>query len=259
MNKRKNSQEEPLFAPIPDETPLPPKKPVKWLQVIVIIGMISGLTISILGAAYNNTIENLTMLMVILFSGIYSLFLFLSRKLWVKLVTEGNAEKNVTIFAIANAFFIIFIGMFNERLIKSTSGSVSISSNFNLLTSIPWLIGIILIFVPIQKKQRFSWMIVLILSGCYEFVLETVQNGILIPFLSGQSINFLNTISDLLVLGFWQFVVLYSPIYLVIYWTFDYLPVSEKEKKKTGWDALKPLLWIFPYSIYFLILFLLFS
>jgi uncharacterized membrane protein len=155
MNKRKTPQEEPLFAPIPDETSLPPKKPRKWLQVIVIIGLISGLAISILGAAYNSTIENMTMLMTILFSGIYSLFLFLSRKRWVKLIAEGNTTKNISIFAIANAFFIIFIGMFNEQLIKSSSSSASISSSFNLLNSIPWLIGIILIFIPIQKKQRF--------------------------------------------------------------------------------------------------------
>jgi len=91
------------------------------------------------------------------------------------------------------------------------------SSNFNFITAMPWLIGIILLFIPAQKKQRFPWAIVLILSGLYEFSAEIMQNGILIPLLSRQTINFFNTLSDLLVVGFWQFVTLHSPIYLVIY------------------------------------------
>ncbi len=260
MNNPKKSKEEPLFSTLPDETPpFPSRKPLKLLNILVLIGILFGLVISILGAAYNTTIENLTMLMSILFSGIYSLLLFFSRKYWVPFVTGENVVKNTTIFAVANTLFIIFIGKLNEQLVETSSSSVSMSSNFNLLTSIPWLVGIILIFISVQKKYHFSWTIVLLLSGLYEFSVETVQNGILIPLLSGQSINFFNTVSDLLVLDFWQFVILHSPIYLVIFWALEDSPIPEGKKERSGWGAFKPLLWLFPYSIYFLSLFFIFS
>ncbi len=260
MNEPQKSQEEPLFSSLPDETPsLSSRKPLKLLNILVLIGILFGLVVSILGAAYNTTTENITMLMSILFSGIYSLLLFFSRKYWVPFVAGENVFKNVSIFAIANALFIIFIGKLNEQLIKTASGIESTPSNFNLLNSIPWLVGIILIFISVQKKHHFSWTIVLLLSGLYEFAVETVQNGILIPLLSGQSINFFNTVSDLFVLGFWQFVILHSPIYLVIFWSLEHSPIRDEEKKESWWNAFKPLLWLFPYSIYFLILFFIFS
>lgn len=198
--------------------------------------------------------------MSILFSGIYSLLLFFGRKYWVPFVAGENVIKNVTPLHNVNALFIMFIGKpqwtsdrnLFKQCIKITS------SNFNLLTSIPWLVGIILIFISVQKKYHFSWTIVLLLSGLYEFTVETVQNGIPgFPFYLGNPL-ISSTLWAICWFVLWQFVILHSPIYLVIFWAFEDSSFPDAAKR-SGWGAFKPLLWLFPYSTYFLILFLIFS
>jgi hypothetical protein len=42
----------------------------------------------------------------------------------------------------------------------------------------------------------------------------------------------------------------------VIGWIFEDLPVPEEEKNAPLWNALKPLIWIIPYSLYFILLYL---
>jgi hypothetical protein len=256
MKNIEKSMREPIFPLIPDEAPLLQKKPSKWLRILVIVGLVYGLVISILGTAANPSAENLTMLMAIIFSGCYSLLLFLSRKLWVPSISGENAHRNAAIFAIANAFFISFMVKLCAQLIQSfTTGESTISSS-NLLVTIPWLTGIILLFIPVQKKYHFSWPVLLLLSGLYEFIAEIWLDGLLIPLLSGQTISFWYTFSDLFIFGFWQFAILYSPIFLVIGWIFEDLSVSEDEKKTSLQNALKPMVWLLPFSIYFLILYL---
>lgn len=254
-NVEKTSQK-PIFSVIPDETPLLQKKPSKWLRILVIVGLVYGLGISILGNAANLSAENLIMLIAIIFSGVYSLLLFFSRKIWIPSVSGKNVHKNAAIFAIANAFFISFIVNLCAQLIQSSTVSASMISNSNLLVTIPWLIGIILLFIPIQKKFQFSWPIIILLSGLYEFIVEIWLNGLLIPLLSGQTISFWYIFSDLFLFGFWQFAILYSPVFLVIGWTFEDLSVSEDEKKNPLQRALKPVIWLLPFSIYFVILYL---
>ncbi|MGV8026321.1 MAG: hypothetical protein AB2L18_07185 [Anaerolineaceae bacterium] len=256
MKNIEKPAQESIFPLIPDEAPLIQKKSSKWLQILVIIGLVYGLGISILGAAANPSTENLTILMAIIFSGCYSLLLFLSRKFWISSISGENAHRNTAIFAIANAFFISFMVDLSAQLIQSSTAGESTISSSNYLVTIPWLIGIILLFIPVQKKYRFSWSILLLLSGLYEFISEIWLDGLLIPFLSGQTISFWYTFSDLLIFGFWQFAILYSPIFLVIGWIFGDLLVSEEEKKTPLLYALKPLVWILPFTIYFLIFYL---
>lgn len=260
MKNNERSAHEPIFPFIPDETPFVQKKSSKWLRVLVIIGLVYGVGISIFGTAANPSGENLTMLIAIIFSGFYSLLLFLSRKLWLPaIITDENVSRNATVFAIANAFFIRFMVKFCAQLIQSSIDSESIISSSNLFVTIPWLVGIILFFIPVQKKYRFSWPMIILLCGFYEFIVEIWLDGLLIPLLSGQSTSILYTLSDLLIFGFWQFAILYSPIFLVIGWIFEELPILEEEKGKPTQYALKPLICILPFSVYFLIMYLLFA
>jgi len=68
MPDQKDLQEKPLFNSIPDETPLPLPKRSKLLNILVAIGILYGLAVSVLGTAYNATLENLSMLLTILFA-----------------------------------------------------------------------------------------------------------------------------------------------------------------------------------------------
>ena len=256
MTEIKNQISESVLPPLPDEIPPAQQKPLKGLRIFVTIGIVYGLGISIIGTAANPTSENLALLTSILITGIYTVALYLSRKLWVAHIANENASKNAAIIAIANAFFIRSILGFCEQLFQDSAGSNTTISFSNFLVTIPWLVGITLLFIPVQKKHRFTWPIIILLSGLYEFIAEGWVNGLLIPFLSGQQFNLLYTWSDLLLFGFWQFAVLYSSIFLVIGWIFEDLPVPEEEKNAPLWNALKPLIWIIPYSLYFILLYL---
>lgn len=259
MKSVEREQPAALLPPLPDENPPTQRKSPPWLQIFVIIGLVYGLGVSIFGAAINPTAENLTMVMAIVFSGIYTLLLYLSRKIWAPAVSSEKAVSNAKIFAIANALFISFMIKFCAQLIQSSINTESAVGSPNLLLSIPWLVGIILIFIPIQQKYNFSWAVLILLSGLYELIMEIWLNGFLVPLLSGQSMEIFYIVSDLVIFGYWQFAILYSSVFLVIRWIFEQNPVVEQGKKKPLRHALKPLIWIFPYSVYCSLIYFVFA
>lgn len=259
MKNTERSQQEPVFSALPDESPLELTKPPKWLRILAWVGLVYGLVVSVLGTAINATAENLTMLLAILFSGSYALLLFLTRKVWAPAVASDSATRNAAIFAVANAFFISFIMKLCAQLVQVNTGGGNNISNYDLLVSVPWLVGLILLFIPVQQKHRFSWPLLLILGAFYEFIMEVWLNGLFIPLLSGKSIEFFYNYSDLFIFGFWQFAILYSPIYLVIGWITEKMPEPLEEKKKSFQDAMKPLICLVPYTAYIAILYLFFK
>jgi len=175
------------------------------------------------------TPENFTLAVSILLSGVYTWILFMTRGIWLKGLSKTP---------VINA---VLLG--------------SINALIDLLMTMPWYIGMVWIFVRVQKKERFSWSGVLLLGAVYELGADGFVGGVILPAVMGNPPNIIFTLFFTVLAAFWQFIPVYSSMVLPASWILESMPPNpEKPRWRRG---LFPLLWLIPFTIY-LIVFLLF-
>lgn len=246
-----------LLPPLPDSKHLKMRKPYLGLRIFVCIGVIYGITISLLGAAANTTGENIAIFFAIVLLGMYTLMLYFTRRLWVPPLINEHTLRNAGLIAFANAVFVKTIILFLEQMLQSNTATTGLPAILNLLITLPWYAGLIYLFIPIQQKNHYHWTVVLLLAGLYEFILNLGVNGIMLPWLSGQPITIIDSFLELSLTGYWQFVILDSPIFFVIAWILEKFSSPTLPSKSSFRQAFRPLVWIFPYLVYFACFYLL--
>lgn len=246
-----------LLPPLPDSKHVKMRKPYLGLRIFVCIGMIYGITISLLGAAANTTGENIAIFFAIVLLGMDTLILYFTRRLWVPPLINEHTLRNTGWIAFANAVFVKTIILFLEQMLHSNTATTGLPAILNLLITLPWYAGLIYLFIQIQQKNHYHWTVVLLLAGLYEFILNLCVNGMMLPWLSGQPITIIDSFLELALTGYWQFVILDSPIFLVIAWILEKFSSPTLPSKRSFWQAFRPLVWIFPYMVYFACFYLL--
>jgi hypothetical protein len=120
----------------------------------------------------------------------------------------------------------------------------------------PWYIGVVWIFVRVQRKEQFPGGVVLLLGACYELGGDGVIGGIILPTLMGSPPNFMEFLI-LLPLGmFWQFIPVYSSIVLPPAWILAYSPQTNLADSPDLRKGFLPLAWMIPYLAYSIIVLL---
>ena len=224
------------------------------LDKIVIGGILWGGGILLFAVILEPTPENFTLAVSILLSGVYTWILFLTRKIWLKGLSKTPVI-NAVLLGTINAMVVETLFLFVEKAFGASGVAAHPNLLIDLLMTMPWYIGMVWIFVRVQKKEGFSWSGVLLLGAVYELGADGFVGGVILPAVMGNPTNILFFMVFTVLAAFWQFIPVYSSMVLPASWILESIPPNpEKPRWRRG---LLPLLWLIPFTIY-LIAFLLF-
>ncbi len=155
----------------------------------------------------------------------------------------------------------VLLGSFNAAVVEmlfwvmqTIIGVEGVAAHTNplldLVLTMPWYIGMVYIFVRVQRQRRYSPAIVLLLGAIYETGADGVIGGQIIPMLIGQKVALLESWIFLALIAFWQFIPVYSSMVLPPAWILEADGVAELQARSGRWAGLKPLLWLVPYTVY---------
>jgi hypothetical protein len=223
---------------------------IYWPHIVLAFGLIFGPLILLLSTISSPTPRNITLLLSILTSGLYALVLYMSRDRWIPLLT-GHPLRNACLFGIFNAAMVETIFWVCERLVGATGVAASSNLPLDLIITMPWYIGMVVIFVYAQDRRRFSVSTVLLLGAVYELGADGIVGGMLFGgglFSPGAWV--------LLALAYWEFIPVYASMVLAPALLIDKAPKKPSPSYPAWVDALSPLVWLIPYAIFLLCLFL---
>ncbi len=225
------------------------------LGKFVLGGILWGLAFSFFVVFLEPTPENLTLAVSITLSGLYTGLLFLTKKFWLKGFSR-KPVRNAILFGSFNAAVIETLFLFVEKAFGASGVAAHPNLLIDLLITMPWYIGMVWIFVKIQEKERFPLAAVLLIGAVYEMGADGIVGGVIMPGIMGTPVNLIEFTVLALLAAFWQFIPVYSSIVLPPAWVLESsLPPAESGRKH--WRrAFLPLLLLFPFSLYLLLLML---
>ncbi len=224
-------------------------------RVVLIIGSIWSQIILVITTLREPTPENLTLFFSIEASGLYTLLLFLTRKKWL-LWGKKNPQRTAFFLGVANAAVVETIFWAFERALGASGVAASENLLLDLVLTMPWYIGIVWSFTRGFARTRFRPETVLLLGALYEVGGDGIVGGQALPLIFGEPVNLLESWVLLPLIAFWHFIPVYSSIVLPPTWLMRDMPPTERPSRPL-WDALSPLLWIFPFTVYLVLLMLL--
>jgi len=271
---------------------LNPNSESPWPRRIAIAGLIWAVFLAVLTVVNRGAApEDQTTGVSILLSGVYTLLLYRTRSRWLPRFAN-RPLRSAMILGSANAAVIeaLFWGV--EKITGASGVAASPNLIIDLLMTMPWYVGMVIIFVRVQHVRRFSPWIVLLLGGVYEIGADGLIGG-------GFSGGLFSPAYWLVLptLYWWLFIPVYSSMVLPPAWVIAQSdpalppekPLDEtlsatgaassapakqfrerKNRLRRAWaafqrriaprpdgpawrDALRPLLWVLPYLVYLLI------
>lgn len=226
-------------------------RPARWLLRIGLVW--AAFLLIMMGLGGNATLEDQTTALSIALSGVYTLLLAVTRRWWLPRMSTCPIRNAIWVGCI-NAIVIETLFLIVEKIIGSVGVAAHPNLLMDLLITMPWYIGMVIIFVHVQNRQRFSLSMVLLLGGFYEIAADGIVGGIL----SGTILT-----SGVVVLYpsvmFWLFILVYSSMVIPSSWIIALTPPPPKPNIPAWKDALRPWVWLVPYVIYLLILLLVIS
>jgi hypothetical protein len=217
---------------------------ISWSRVLLAFGLIFGPLILVLSTAAQPTPRNVTLLFSILSGGLYALAFYLTRKWWLPLLA-AHPVRNACLMGIFNAAMIETIFWAIERLVGASGVAASSNLALDLLITMPWYIGMVVIFVWAQDRRHFPLAVVLLLGAVY----ETGADGFIGGMIFGGGL-FSPGAWVLLALAFWEFIPVYASMVMPPALVVDQ-NTREPAPAYPAWrDALSPLLWLIPFAIY---------
>jgi len=159
------------------------------------------------------------------------------------------------------------LGIFNAAVIETVflvmeklMGAEGVAAHPNLLIdlvmTLPWYAMLVVAFVGVQHRQRFSPSVVLLLGALYELGADGVAAPLVGMLFGDFQLLTLEYWLFLVLFVFWAFIPVYSSIVLAPAWLIETAPRVPQSAPPPWRDALKPLIWLIPFLIYLLILFL---
>ncbi len=158
--------------------------------------------------------------------------------------------RNACLFGIFNAVAIETLFWAYERLLGASGVAASSNLLLDLIITMPWYIGMVIIFTRAQDRRRFSPATVLLLGAVYELGADGIVGGMIFGgglFSAGAWV--------LLALAVWEFIPVYASMVLAPALLIDKAPKKPSPSYPAWVDALSPLVWLIPYAIFLLCLF----
>jgi hypothetical protein len=224
-------------------------KPARWLLWVLIVGFLWGQFVLAAGTYKNPTPNNRTTFAAIETAGLYTLLLFLTRRWWIPFLSRRPAW-SAPALGIFNAALIEAEFWTFERLFGGSGIAASSNLFLDWLFTMPWYIGMVLLFVRGQKRSRFPPIVLFLLCGLYEAGADGVVGGQVLPWISGHGVSLLSAWAFLLLIAFWEFIVVYSSMILPVAWAIGAASPIDSPPRRLWRDALLPLGWLLPYTIY---------
>lgn len=226
------------------------KSSSRWLRWVVVAGLLWGEALLLLTAIDAPTSNNVAYLFSISGSGLYTLTLYALRRRWLPLLT-AHPLRNAALLGMVNAAYVEALFLAIQNALGAQGIAAASDLLLDWLITMPWYVGMVIIFVRVQARWRFSAAVVLLLGAIYETGADGIVAGQVIPTLLGDRIDLLEAWKTIAVLLFWQFIPVYSSMVLPPAWVIDTQPPSAARPSTRAWvDALKPLVWLLPFTIY---------
>ncbi|NOY99515.1 MAG: hypothetical protein GXP40_10020 [Chloroflexi bacterium] len=191
--------------------PVPRSK--RWLNPGIVLAILWGLLFMAIGAVTEPTPENLTLLLSITASGLYTLGLFVTRPIWLPFLS-GRPLRNAALLGIFNAAAIETLFLVIEKITGAKGVAAHPNLLLDLIMTMPWYVMMVITFVKVQHRRRFAPAVVLLLGAVYELGADGIV-GPLIGLLFGDTQIF--TLEYWLLLGLagvWAFIPVYSSMVL---------------------------------------------
>ena len=235
--------------------PLPTTKTYPWWPWLVGLGAAWGLLVSLLGAITDPTPENHTLAASIWWAGAYTLALRATRRWWLPLLSK-HPLRNAVLLGIFNAAVIETEFLCFEKIFGAAGVAAHPNLIVDLVMTMPWYILMVLTFVKVQHRWRFSAATVLFLGGVYEMGGDGLV-GSLMGMLWGK-FQFLN-LEYWLMMAFvflWAFIPVYSSMVLPPTWIVATTDPPEQPAGSAWRAALEPMLWLIPFTLYLFVIML---
>lgn len=240
----------------------------RWPRRILWIGLVwAALLIVIMGLNDDATPEDHTLALSIALSGGYTLLLRVTRHWWRSRLAR-RPLRSAMILGSVNAAVIETLFLAVEVALGASGVAAHPNLAIDLLLTMPWYIGMVIVFVRVQHWRRFDPAVVLLLGGLY----ECGADGLIGGAFEGA---ILSPAFFLLLPGvfFWLFIPVYSSMVLAPAWVIELAPPPESPPDslpETGatprgrrwlaphpsgpaWrDAARPLLLLVPFAVYLL-------
>ena len=225
------------------------KNPTRWLLWVLIAGLLWGQFILVIGTLKNPTPNNRTTFFSIETAGIYTFLLFLTRRGWLPILARRPAIRATT-FGILNAALIEAEFWAFERFFGGKGIAASSNLLLDWLLTMPWYIGMLILFVHGQTRSRFPPVVLFLLCGLYETGADGVVGGQVLPWISGHAVPLLPAWGFLIFVAFWEFIPVYSSMILPAAWVISAASIPDPPPHRRQRDALLPLAWLLPYTVY---------
>ncbi len=221
------------------------------LQIFIIAGIVWGFIALIFGFVQAPYASNMALVQAYLASAFFTLLLYLSRRWWLE-VLSGKGKLAASLAGIFCALVIETISWVTQIRAGTVVNATDVNYWNNLLITMPWYIGWVLIFVQVQERRRFTWLSILLMGGLYKAIFVAVINLPVTARIMGGQISLIDSWIWLLRIGFWQYIILYSSIVLAPAWILGTRPVqiSALNTKPVWLDILRPGFWIIPYILF---------
>jgi len=227
-----------------------PDKPSPWPRRILRLGLIwAAILVVLMGAQRGASPEDRTTALSIALSGLYTVLLYRTRRRWLPRLAS-HPLRNAMILGSVNAAIIETVFLVVEKLMGVQGVAASPNLIVDLLLTMPWYIGMVILFVKVQHRRRFAPSIVLLLGGVYEIGADGLVGG----GFSGELITPAALVLFPLVF-LWLFIPVYSSMVLPPAWLVETIPPAPTPSTPAWRDAVRPLLWLAPFVVY-LVLFL---
>ena len=222
---------------------------IYWPRVVLAFGLIFGPLILLLSTISSPTPRNITLLFSILTSGLYALVLYLARDRWIPLLVR-HPLRNACLLGIFNAAMVETIFWVCERLVGTTGVAASSNLLLDLIITMPWYIGMVVMFVYAQDRRRFSVSVVLLLGAVYELGADGYcGRHALWRWAYSRQVH-----GYYLALAYWEFIPVYASMVLPTALLVDQAKIKHLPSHPAWVYALLPLVWLIPYTIYLFIL-----
>ena len=225
-----------------------------WPRRVVCGGLaFAGVLLFFMYFGDDATPEDKTLALSIFSSGLYTLLLVHTRQWWLPRLRH-RPLRNAMLLGSINAAVIETLFLVIEKLLGAEGVAAHPNLLIDLLITMPWYIGMVIIFVRVQHRRRFSPWTVLLLGGVYEIGGDGLVGGLL----SG---SLFSPVYPLLLVGMmlWLFIPVYSSMVLPPAWLIETAPPAAAPASPAWRDALRPLLWLIPFLGYVLVLFVVLS
>jgi hypothetical protein len=219
----------------------------RWLKWLLRFGLVWGPLWLIFAILSDPTPENLTYLLAIPGSGLYTLGLWATREAWLPLLAR-RPLRNAMLLGILNAAVIETWFLLVEKLTGAEGVAAHPNLIIDLLLTMPWYMAMVITFVLAQHRWRWGGATVLLLGAVYELGADGLVGGMFSGFLP-LSLEFWLM---MVLMMFWQFIPVYSSMVLPPAWLVNLAPAPPRPEKGMLKDALRPLVWLLPFTVYLL-------